>query len=76
MYFDDHPPPHFHAEYQGYRAFIRIADGTIEDGFLPRKAEKLVRQWTLDHQDALMANWQRAVELMPLELIPGADQDD
>ena len=24
MYFDDHNPPHFHADYSGHRAVIRI----------------------------------------------------
>jgi len=25
MYHDDHPPPHFHASYQGFEAFVAIA---------------------------------------------------
>lgn len=29
MCFDDHPPPHFHASYQGFEAFVRIEDGEI-----------------------------------------------
>ncbi|HKX79163.1 MAG TPA: DUF4160 domain-containing protein [Novosphingobium sp.] len=76
MYFDDHPPPHFHAEYQGFRALIRIADGQVLDGQLPRKATNIVRQWALDHNRELMANWQRGMDLLPMELVPGADQDD
>lgn len=76
MYFDDHPPPHFHASYQGFEAFVRIADGTIIRGSLPRKAERIVRQWAIDHTPELMANWQRGVELLPLEMIAGADFDD
>jgi hypothetical protein len=27
MYHDEHPPPHFHAAYQGFEAFVRIEDG-------------------------------------------------
>jgi hypothetical protein len=27
MYFDDHPPPHIHLEYQGHEAPAAIADG-------------------------------------------------
>lgn len=76
MYHDDHPPPHFHAAYQGFEAFVRIADGEIVVGSLPIKAAKIVRQWALDHQAELMANWARGEALEPLELIPGADQDD
>ncbi len=76
MYFDDHPPPHFHATYQGQSAFIRISDGSIKEGSLPPKAAKIVKQWALDHYDELMANWQRCEDMVPLELIPGADFDD
>jgi hypothetical protein len=76
MYFDDHPPPHFHASYQGFEAFVRIADGAIIRGSLPNKASRIVRQWALDHQVELMANWQRGVDLLPLEMIAGADLDD
>ena len=76
MYHDDHPPPHVHARYQGFTAFVRIADGEIMHGSLPKKAAKIVRQWALDHQDALMANWIRGEALEPMELIPGADVDD
>jgi hypothetical protein len=76
MYFDDHPPPHFHASYQGFEALVRIMDGRIIRGSLPRKAERIVQQWALDHTPELMANWQRGVDLLPLEMIAGADLDD
>ncbi len=76
MYFDDHPPPHFHASYQGFEAFVRIADGEIMQRSLPRKAARIVRQRALDHQAELMINWQRGVDLQPLEMIAGADLDD
>ena len=76
MYHDDHPPPHFHASYQGFTAFVRISDGEIMHGSLPRTSARLVRQWALDHQEALMANWVRGEALEPMELIPGADVDD
>jgi Domain of unknown function (DUF4160) len=76
MYHDEHPPPHFHAVYQGFEAFIRIADGEIIHGRLPKKAARIVRQWALDHQDELMANWARGEALEPMEMIPGADVDD
>jgi hypothetical protein len=75
MYFDDHAPPHVHVEYQGYEAFVGIEDGQILSGRLPRKAAKLVRDWTADHRLELMENWRRAIALQPLERIPGADND-
>lgn len=76
MYFDDHPPPHFHASYQGFEAFVRIDDGEVMHGSLPNKAARIVRQWALDHRTELMANWQRGEALLPLEMIVGADVDD
>jgi Domain of unknown function (DUF4160) len=76
MYFDDHPPPHFHAAYQGFEAFVRIEDGEVIHGKLPSKAARIVRQWALDHRDELMANWARGEALLPMEMIVGADADD
>lgn len=76
MYFDDHPPPHFHASYQGFEAFVGIEDGEVIHGSLPKKAARIVRQWALDHRDELMANWSRGEALLPMELIAGADLDD
>ena len=45
MYFADHAPPHIHVEYQGHEALIAIADGSLIEGELPRRAMTLVRQW-------------------------------
>jgi hypothetical protein len=55
---------------------VRIEDGEVMHGALPRKAARIVRQWALDHREALMANWARGEALEPMELIPGADVDD
>jgi hypothetical protein len=35
MYFDDHPPPHFHARYAGAEAVFVIATGEMLAGSLP-----------------------------------------
>jgi hypothetical protein len=53
MYFDDHPPPHIHVEYQGHEALLAIADGRVLNGSLPRRAEALVQQWCVDHRREL-----------------------
>lgn len=66
MYHDDHRPPHFHAAYQGLEAFVRIFDGEILVGALPKKAARIVRQWALDHQAEQMANWERGEALEPM----------
>jgi len=35
----------------------------------------LVREWAKDHQQELLTDWQFAIELKPLQRIPGADND-
>ena len=57
MYFGDHVPPHFHADYGEFSAQIRIADFGIEAGYLPPKALALVVEWASIHQSELMINW-------------------
>lgn len=75
MYQDDHNPPHFHIEYQGHEALMAIETGEILAGMLPSRAVRLVREWALEHREELLLNWQRAVDLKPLQRIPGADND-
>ena len=57
MYFGDHLPPHFHAEYAEYTAQISINNLGILQGYLPPKALALVIEWASIHQDELMKNW-------------------
>jgi uncharacterized protein DUF4160 len=45
MYFSDHPPPHFHAQYGGVEAVVAISDGAVIRGSIPDRALRLVREW-------------------------------
>jgi hypothetical protein len=47
-----------------------------EGAAFAEKGGAQVKQWALDHQAELMANWQRGEALEPMELIPEADLDD
>ena len=69
MYFGDHPPPHFHAEYGSYEARIDIATLAVVDGKLPPRAMGLVAEWAALHQEELKRQWRRAENLEPLEKI-------
>jgi len=44
-------------------------------GKLPKKAVKIIMEWTEENQESLLKNWDKAVELKPLEWIKGADND-
>lgn len=60
MYYSDHAPPHFHALYSGFEAIVKIDDGELLRGSLPRTALKLVRLW-LEVDGVrlkLMENWE------------------
>ena len=58
MYYEDHNPPHFHAEYNGAKALIDIEEARIIKGMLPSKQLKLVLAWCVLHHDELMQNWE------------------
>ena len=73
MYFSDHPPPHFHAIYQRYRAVIAIESGAIIAGSLPPAVHGLIRGWAARHRAELIDNWERARARRALQRIPGAD---
>jgi hypothetical protein len=70
MYFGDHPPPHFHAEYAGRTAKIGIGTGAVLAGSLPPRALALVREWEAQHRAALQDNWSRAERMEPVVPIP------
>lgn len=73
MFFNEHAPPHFHAEYGEYRATIDIRSLVIIDGKLSRRAAELVLDWAELHQSELLADWelcqnhQQPAEIQPLE---------
>jgi len=47
MFFDDHNPPHFHAEYAGDVALIDIRTLSVFAGQLPPRAMGLVVEWAV-----------------------------
>lgn len=62
MYFKDHFPPHFHAEYNGAEAMFSIETGNIIKGDLPRKQTRLIQAWVELHQEELMFNYQESLK--------------
>lgn len=45
LYYGDHPPPHFHAEYGGDQQLVSIDTLTVIAGNLPRRAAGMVAEW-------------------------------
>jgi hypothetical protein len=73
MFFDDHVPSHFHAEYGEYEAKISIETLEILDGRLPNRALGLVLEWAVLHRIELRQDWelsrnkQQPKKIVPLE---------
>lgn len=75
MYFEEHNPPHFHAEYQGNGAIFLISNGdVIKTKNFPTKAIKLISEWAIENQKELYENWERMEKNQSLLKIKGADQ--
>ncbi len=66
MYFADHAPPHFHAEYAEYEARIAIGNWAVLSGNLPGRAMGLVIEWAALHREELQVQWSQARALQPL----------
>ena len=62
IYFDDHNPPHFHAQYNEYEAVISISDLQVIKGNLPSRVLGLVVEWANSHRAELMDNWNSVKE--------------
>ena len=57
MFFNDHPPPHFHARYGEFEATVEIGTLEVLEGQLPRRALNLVREWAMMHREELLEDW-------------------
>jgi len=66
MYYGDHAPPHLHAIYGEREAVVNISTGAVIAGDLPRRAGKLVDEWTSTRRAELLENWERAMSQRPL----------
>ena len=60
MFWNEHMPPHFHAEYGGKSVIVDILNGVVIKGVFPFKQLKLVLAWCEIRRDELMRNWESA----------------
>jgi len=68
MYYRDHAPPHFHAEYAEFEITVEIQSGVITGQF-PRRALNLVLEWYSIHREELAEDWYLAQSKQPLKTI-------
>ena len=65
IFWDDHNPPHFHADYQNLRASISIETLEVEQSTNPRrripiKIQQEMLKWAKAHQSELLRAWEIA----------------
>ena len=65
LYFDDHNPPHFHAEYAEKEVVINIRTLAVIGGGLPPRAMGLAMEWALLHQSELEKAWEQIRQQQP-----------
>jgi hypothetical protein len=51
MFFDDHQPPHLHAQYGEDSALVAIQPISVIETTLPTRALSMVLEWTALHQE-------------------------
>ena len=69
MYYNDHNPPHFHAEYGDANLVVSIDSLAVITGKLSRRATGMVMEGATEHQADLHAAWGQARNMDPLDRI-------
>ncbi len=73
IYFDDHPPSHFHAQYAEHEALFSIKDGEMTNGNLPNTAKKLVKKWYKLQKENILNAWEHIQNDEVFEKVPPLD---
>ena len=68
MLYNEHNPPHFHAQYGDYDISVEILSGVV-DGKFPKRALSMIMEWYKLHKNELMEDWNLAREHKELKRI-------
>ena len=69
MFYRDHEPAHFHAEYQGQQAKFDFAGEVIAGEISSKTAQRLIKEWASKNRAELEANWKKMKAGQTLEKI-------
>ena len=69
MFYDEHNPPHFHAEYSGNKAVFDFEGNVLKGSLSSKTATRLVREWTDLHVQELEEDWKLARKNMTIKKI-------
>ncbi|MDR0873315.1 MAG: DUF4160 domain-containing protein [Prevotellaceae bacterium] len=69
MFYDEHNPPHFHAQYGEYNCCVDIQSLSVIEGYFPARALGLVVEWAILHKSELLENWKHIEQQQTLQKI-------
>ena len=73
MFYDEHPPPHLHAEHQEDKALFDFQGNVLRGRLRSRTARRLVREWLDLHAQELAEDWSLARAGLDLQKIDPLD---
>ncbi len=59
MYYNDHAPPHLHAEYGEHELVVAFAPIMVLAGSVPFRVRSMLLEWSALHQQELIQDWER-----------------
>lgn len=69
MFYNDHPPPHFHALYGEHELIVGVSPIVVLAGTAPARVRSMVLEWAALHQQQLLDDWERCRQGTPPEPI-------
>ena len=69
IFYEDHPPPHFHVRYGSQQAIVAIETLHVLEGRLSPRVLGLVVEWAMMHRGELARAWEQARQRVPIEPI-------
>jgi hypothetical protein len=69
MFYSEHNPPHFHAEYQGSEGIFSFEGKMIKGNIRSNTVLKLINEWSILHKMELEENWKNIADKAPINKI-------
>jgi hypothetical protein len=60
IYYSDHNPPHFHAQYGDDEVIIEIKSGRVLNGKIPKRLQYFLELWRRKNAGEIMEAWESA----------------
>ena len=62
MFYSEHNPPHFHADYQGSEGIFNFDGEILQGNIKSNTALKLIKEWAVLRNVELQENWKNIMD--------------